>query len=299
MSVLHSLYRFFTSSRFTLERFSVRWLSILQVRSVFYVLVILYSLIISYAMPELVESMQPIKLQTFILGDNTLFIVLLAVVIGPLMEELLFRAGMKWWGRNVSFLLWAILFWLIKYFLYDYLLSFQLSQFYLSLVVYSLYILCVIIVFQLIKPFLPSISRRYSSYPWFIFRSLTILFGFIHLSNFSFSQWSWSFVLLIVPQIILWVMLGFVRMNWWLWSSIWLHMFHNLVQLIPLLIIKQIVWSNSTIATYIPNTKSLPDLSLSYSWTLLSWLYGGVLFVVVWWNVYKEIKGILQENPIT
>jgi len=46
-------------------------------------------------MPELVESMQPIKLQTFILGDNTLFIVLLAVVIGPLMEELLFRAGMK------------------------------------------------------------------------------------------------------------------------------------------------------------------------------------------------------------
>lgn len=294
MSVLYSLYRFFTSTRFTLEQFSIRWLSILQVWSVFYILVITYTLLLTYIAPGLMETMQPVKLQEFVFGENTIFIVALTVIIWPLMEELLFRAGMKRWWRNVSFLLWALLFWFIKYILNDYFLSLGLSQFYLSLAVYTLYGVCVLTVFHVVKPRLSSISRIYTRFSWWIFRSLTLLFGLVHLSNFSFTSRNWSLVLLIIPQIILGVMLGFVRMNWWLSSSIALHMFHNLIQLIPLLILKQLVWPHKDILTYIPNMSST-DL-LSNPWSIVSWLYGGILFVVIAWNIIKEIQWILRTT---
>ena len=294
MSVLYSLYRFFSSTRFTLEQFSIRWLSILQVCSVFYVLVIVYTLLLSYIAPGLMESMQPIKLQAFVFWESTIYVVVLAVIIWPLMEELLFRAGMKRWWRNSSFLLWALFFLVMKYFLYDYFRSFNLSQFYLSLVIYLLYGSCVLAAFHLIKPRLSSLSRIYTRFPWLLFWWLTILFGVVHLSNFSFTSRNRSLLLLIVPQIILGIMLGFVRMNWWLSSSILLHMFHNLVQLIPLLILKQLVWPHKDILTYIPNMN--PKDIISNPRSLLSGLYGGVLFVVIAWNVYKEIQWILHHQ---
>lgn len=286
MSALRQLYLFLTKSRTSYDLFS--WGFLFQIRAIFYGIVIMYTVWISFLFPDIINEFQPIKLQQFVFGEHILSVFLLVVLLWPLMEELLFRAGMRRWWWNVSWLLWAFFFIVVKYLLHDYVESLHIeSQFILSCIGYGLYLVCVFCSFHLSKPFFPRISRIYAKFPMIIFRLLTFAFGLVHLSNYNTSEWWYKLILLIVPQIILWVMLWFVRMKWGLWFAIVLHMFHNAIQLIPLLIMKQMSWVNN-ILTYTPNLKA-EDL-FANPWMLINSMYMSLLFWFVLRNIVKELQ---------
>lgn len=295
MSALKQLYLFLTSSKTTNSYFSLGFL--FQTRSLFYCLVIVYTLWISYIFPNLLNELQPVKLQEFVFGEHSILVFVLAVLLWPLMEELLFRAWMRRWWWNVSRALGAFIFAFVKYLTYDFIQSLNIdSQFIISCIGYGMYVICVILSFHLSKPFFPRISRLYSRYWMFIFWLLTLIFWLVHLSNYNISEWWYMLLFLIVPQILLWVMLWFVRMKRGLWFAIMLHMFHNAVQIIPLLILKKISWT-SDVLTYVPN------LSANTVYTnprmLMNAIYMSMLFCFVLRNILRECKYLLYwDNQI-
>ena len=54
----------------------------------------------------------------------------------------------------------------------------------------------------------------------------TIAFACIHLANFSEGNWM-TLLPLVLPQFILGALLGYLRVNYGLWTVIALHMIHN------------------------------------------------------------------------
>lgn len=264
-----------------------------QTRSVFYLIVIWYTLLVTFIFPEIKDGLQPVKLQEFIFGEHIRKVVGLTVLLWPLMEELLFRAGIKRWGRNVSWLLWAVLFFIVRYFLGSTIDSLWLDQISRSLLGYLIYLGCVVLCFHAFKPLFSKLSRLYARRPWWIFWLSTLCFWLVHLSNFNLDQWNWIMLLLIVPQILLWIMLWFVRVKRWLTYSIVLHMFHNLIQIIPIIILKQLSGPWKDVLSYIPNMKP-EDLSWN-PWFYMSALYGILLMLFVWYNLKNEISALYTK----
>ena len=289
MSVLQLLSKFFHNFRKQASDTPVSSRLIWRTRSIFYVLVILYTAIITFLFPQIQNELQPIKLQEFIFGPDIIKIVLLTAILWPLMEELFFRAGMVWGGKNVSFLLWSILFLVLKYFLGDSIEGLQLEQFYRSVISYGLFLLSVVGSFHILKPFFPRISRVYVRRPGWIFWILTAAFALAHITNFDTQTWNPLLLLLVVPQFLLWIMLGFIRIQWGLRYSIGIHIFHNWLQLIPLFILKQLAWASET------NGSLLPLVPEHLAWnprTIVLTLYWIILFLFVWYNILKEIKAL-------
>lgn len=168
------------------------------------------------------------------------------------MEELFFRAGMVWGGKNVSFLVGSVIFLIIKYLLSDTIENLGLEQFYRSLISYSLFLLSVVGSFRLLKPFFPRISRVYARRPGWIFWILTLTFALAHITNFDTETWNPLLLLLVVPQFLLGIMLGFIRIQRGLRYSILIHIFHNSLQLIPLFILKQLSGANQMTGSLMP-----------------------------------------------
>jgi hypothetical protein len=116
---------------------------------------------------------------------------------------------------------------------------------------------------------------------------LTTGFALAHVSNFDISKGRDPMILLlIVPQLMLGVMLGFVRMQWWLGRSMVLHMFHNALQLIPILLIKQIVWPTWDILSL--QTLS-PEILSGSPWFIVAWLYALLFMGFIIYNIFQEI----------
>lgn len=292
MSVFKDLFWFFHSNR-TWEGFFSLWY-LAQIRSIFYVIVLLYILIISFFFPDLINDLQPKKLQEFVLWEPLYYVVLLTVILGPLVEELLFRAWLKWWWRNISRLLWAILFAGVKYILHINWIQFaDVSQAIRSLIGYAIYVLCVILVFHSFKPFFPSLSRIHRKYAHFIFWLSAICFGLVHIGNYEFVGINYWVIAMIVPQIILWIMLWFVRLRAGLWTSIGVHMFHNTIQIIPILLLKLIPWAIDTL-TYTPGMhETNKEVNI---WIILQAIFFFCVFMLIIWSCYKEVRSLFFES---
>lgn len=269
------------------------WWFLFQTRSVFYIIVIWYTLLVTFFFPEIKDGIQPVKLQEFIFGEHIRKVIGLTVLLWPLMEELLFRAGIKRWWRNVSWFLWAILFFLLRYLLGSSIDALWWNQVYRSLLWYLMYLWCVILCFHTFKPLFPNLSRIYARRSWWIFRLSTLCFWLIHLTNFDLSRWNRIMLLLVVPQILLGVMLWFVRVKRWLAYSIILHMFHNLIQIIPVFILKQFSGPGKDILNYIPNMK--PEDMLWNPWSYVAAFYAIFLMLFVWYNVKNELAALFVK----
>ena len=284
MSAVRLLFHFLKTYRSWQAVISVNL--IWRIRSVSYVLVLLYSFVLMKSFPSL-QDIQPLRLQEFISQEAIRTVLWLTVVLWPLMEELLFRAGMKWWGRNVSWLWAALLFVLMKIFFswrFEHLIVNDLRR---SLASYGFFVFCAVLSFWILKPRFPRISRAYALWSAWIFWVLTLGFGLVHLGNFDLGNWNWMMLLLVVPQIILWIMLGFVRMQRWLGRSIYLHMFHNLIQIIPLLLLKY--FGGIDLEMQITN---FTHINQDSAWIVYAWLYFVLLFWFVCYHIIKEIVAL-------
>ena len=76
-----------------------------------------------------------------------------------------------------------------------------------------------------------------------VFWLSTLAFASIHLFNFNESNWV-SLLPLVLPQFILGMLLGYLRVNYGLWSAIALHMIHN-----GLIITIVLIASKATVAS--------------------------------------------------
>jgi len=292
MSIIVSLIDFLSSYR--TDSSWRTWWRILRTWGLFYLLVLIYTSLLTYTMPDLTDQFQPIKLIQFITWEHIVFVLLLAVVLWPLMEELAFRAGMKWWWWNVALLLWSLVFVWITYFFDSRFHWLPFNQFWKSISSYMLYILIVIVVFHAIKQRFPRISRWYITFTPWLFWLLTFIFAWVHLSNFDLSGTiDRRIILLVIPQLFLGIMLWFIRMNAWLGASIWIHMFHNLIQLIPIVLLGN-AWIQA-----LQQNQPITYLPWSSSWSMVgAWVFGGILFVFFALVIFSELKAIRKYHRL-
>ncbi|NNK89380.1 MAG: CPBP family intramembrane metalloprotease, partial [Saprospiraceae bacterium] len=76
---------------------------------------------------------------------------------------------------------------------------------------------------------LQSTFQRY--FPWVFYYSV-VIFAFLHVYNFELSSEQWFLgPLLVIPQFILALLLGYVRIRNNIWSSIYLHALNNFIPL--------------------------------------------------------------------
>ncbi len=73
----------------------------------------------------------------------------------------------------------------------------------------------------------------------FLFYVVTLLFAFLHIFNFDLSGAQWLLApLLVLPQLVLGLYLGFVRMKHGIWASITIHALNNLIPTSMILLAK-------------------------------------------------------------
>ena len=78
------------------------------------------------------------------------------------------------------------------------------------------------------------VYRRFGGW---IFYTVAILFGAVHIANYDATVWQWLPVL-VLPQITIGLWLGFVRLRYGFWWAVIAHGFHNGCFLLPVLLIK-------------------------------------------------------------
>ncbi|MCC9043054.1 CPBP family glutamic-type intramembrane protease [Myroides sp. M-43] len=149
--------------------------------------------------------------------------VLLVTVIGPFLEELTFRLGLRY---KPSYLLISFVFIAL------YILA-SMSKISESLVV-SLAILFTVI-FLILVYFVSQKGEKsqmfYVTYYPYIFYGVAIVFGYVHIANFEdiTARILWLSPLIVLPQILLGLGMGYVRVRLGFWYGVLFHILHNSV----------------------------------------------------------------------
>ena len=149
-----------------------------------------------------------------------------AVVAAPVIEEIIFRLPLRPFALNIAFS-GSIVACLI-------LASVVTGQIFLFIVGMlaglNLYLLIKRSRLQILRPF-------YARYARIIFYFFTLLFGAIHITNYEPAVWP-LLPLLVLPQTIVALWLGFVRLRYGFKWAIFAHAFHNGCLLLPICLTK-------------------------------------------------------------
>jgi len=175
-----------------------------------------------------------------VMDNNSLWAIAgLAIIIAPFFEELLFRYHLKYKWLSILFLFVLVcgITWLllkgfapdIEQHLMESAALIMQNQFLLSVSV-AAFMVIVIIVFMISQAVpLNFISQ---SFP-FIFYSTALAFALVHIGNFNTSDVAWYMTpLLVLPQFILALYLGYIRMRKHIWSSIYVHSLNNSIPIL-------------------------------------------------------------------
>jgi len=153
---------------------------------------------------------------------SALSLFLLAAVSAPILEEVAFRLPMRPFAVNLAFsgsLLAA--------FLLPMIVSSQSLLLFLvgALIGFNIYlwVKCSEMLIGL---------RFYDRYAVYIFYFLTLIFGAIHITNYNSQVWV-LLPLLVLPQVIIALWLGFVRVRYGFRWAVFAHAFHNSCVLLP------------------------------------------------------------------
>lgn len=83
------------------------------------------------------------------------------------------------------------------------------------------------------------LPRIYQAYPRVIFYGLTGIFGAIHITNYGVQVWP-LLPILVLPQVIVGLWLGFIRLHYGFGWAVLAHSFHNACLLLPILLMKEL-----------------------------------------------------------
>ncbi|WP_299403289.1 CPBP family intramembrane glutamic endopeptidase [Acaryochloris sp. IP29b_bin.148] len=163
-------------------------------------------------------------------------IVLLVVVFAPLFEEAIFRLPLRYTPSNLVIPLGIGLLGVVSALMRSQVLPEVASLPCLGGIIALVWLLRVWLQRQDSKP----IHQLYEKWIGWLFYGLAILFGLIHLGNFSSLGWQNWFLapLLVLPQTALGVFLGFIRLRYGFWWAVLTHAIHNALALTPLLLVR-------------------------------------------------------------
>ena len=246
-----------------LRLFSLKWVII--------VLVFLVLDIVNAPSGELVED-------DFSISAISLFFS--AVVLAPLLEELVFRLPLRPSVTAVAILYSLFIFWLSLWIaVYSSLLS---------------AVLFVFVSFYIARTFIQKdfLQAFYRQHPYFLFYSSTLVFGAVHV--FNYEQASWKLLpLLVFSQTIGGLLLGFVRIRYGFWWAVFLHAFHNSFVCLPVFAYKafgSIALQRYALADGEEVAFSGVDNIVLYGVSVYEWMALLVSCVVVWGLVREWIK---------
>jgi len=182
-------------------------------------------------------------------NGDILFLVIYASIIAPLLEELLFRGALKLsYSRLAISISLIILFALStakEYFpkIFDLLpQNLFIRNDLLALPIYlGSAILLTIIIYLLLRAIIPK-TKMISGYNSKTFKLMyygtSLLFGLVHIMNYQNIGHLWFLTLILVsPQILIGLFLGFTRVQYGLSWSILNHALHNFISTIPIIIL--------------------------------------------------------------
>lgn len=160
--------------------------------------------------------------------QNPFYLFFFGVIFAPFVEEMAFRMGLKFSPFRLSFSLA-----LLSYFLYP--TFFNLIGIELTEEISTFMPLLLLLIVGLIFGFILRLINEkkpveifYRKYFFIIFYSSAVLFAAVHLTNYSgFNQIWFLAPLLVSPQFIGGLTMGFVRVNFGLQWSIFQHMLWN------------------------------------------------------------------------
>lgn len=157
--------------------------------------------------------------------ENPIKAILIGIVFAPIFEEIFFRSLLKYTKRNIILFLTSVII-LIAYSTYK------------SKIEFVLFLSSVFIGILSLSMFLnrDSVERFISSKFKYFFYASVIFFGLIHAANFTGNIYVIIGFSLILgsPQIVLGLILGYIRMNYGLIYSILFHIIVNTTLLLTL-----------------------------------------------------------------
>jgi len=174
---------------------------------------------------------------------DTLFIIIFAIFIGPISEELTFRLGLKFSYFRTSFniaLLAGLVFILLQVNLLE------------SLPLYGLILGLTFLISNLYLKRLGTekVTAWYLKHFNKLFYTSVLLFGLIHLTNYTDLSEIWLLTpLLFLPQLLAGLLFGYVRSSYGFIYSILLHIFHNAITLTPILLLNILNLDETTLAS--------------------------------------------------
>jgi len=154
-------------------------------------------------------------------------LVVAVVFVAPLLEEMIFRLPLKGTVSNLALTASAIAFMVLMFS--------GISQ--PQLIVVGFVLLVLNLYLKLERATHQVWPRFYERYPGLIFYFFALFFGAVHITNYSPEAWP-LLPLLVLPQAIAGLWLGFVRVRYGFWWSVLAHGFHNGCLLLPLALFK-------------------------------------------------------------
>lgn len=148
--------------------------------------------------------------------------VLLAVVVAPLFEEMFFRFHLRY-PMLGYFLFVSGLFLGLYALVHNELISM------ITFIVLAVILAIVLIFLSIKKPIKTQAETIYKKFFILIFYLTVLIFALVHLFNYSGIENWWSAPLLVMPQALISLFLGYVRVRNGILVSIYFHGFYNLI----------------------------------------------------------------------
>lgn len=173
-------------------------------------------------LPNKLSELTDLGIDNIFLRNMLIF--LLAVILAPVAEELVFRFPLKY-RRGALFLGSLFLCMLV----YGLLLNFPLDPSQASYITIGFGIACMVFILLNNKSD-QTLSRSANRLFPYIFYTTAILFAFAHILNYNLPAEKWFLSpILVLPQFLLGLVLGFVRIKYGLWASILVHAMNNFI----------------------------------------------------------------------
>ncbi|MEL7051288.1 MAG: hypothetical protein AAGM45_05835 [Cyanobacteria bacterium J06588_5] len=221
----------------------------------------------SHQLTQIIENMSPIELFATV------------AIIGPLLEECIFRLPLRPFAVNIALALSLVVLLGLQLFLPA---PSTLLVIGTALVALNLYLWAR-------RSRSTVLNSLYTKYPRIIFYVIVLSFSILHITNFDPAVWA-LVPLLVLPQLVIALWLGFVRLRYGFGWAFFAHAFHNGALVLPVLFTKLL--SSSTILNVDEvdlRSLSLPDTILLAGIGLYN-IGGLVLAAVVAWVLINEWK---------
>ncbi len=208
------------------------------------------------------------------------YLPVMAVLVAPLQEECIFRLPLRPFAASLALSISLIV--LIAFSWFAVLPSPLLLVLATALASLNLYLWARGSKVARLQPI-------YNHYPRVIFYGIALLFGAVHITNYDTQVWPFL-PILVMPQIIVGLLLGFVRLRYGFGWSFLLHAFHNGCLLLPVVLVQ--LFGSKQLQTLITESAGLENLSLTDEVIMSAvslYMLGGLLLCgVIAWRVIRE-----------